>query len=221
MEKRFKWVMEEPALMDNDNQYRWLEYGSYNRLFVVDELWAQSLQLFSAEKIYLPMGGDDLIFKPISTKKDINVLFLDISSVPEDDLSTKLVRKKIIRWLRERGFNPFVFSKKTSGPVLNELYNRAEIIVYINPLLLKTDFSNVVYDILLSGSFLLTDHKTNAEKLFDGQLTTFKNSNQLVNHLTYFLNHEDEAKEKVKILQEIVLQNHTIRKRRECLKIYE
>jgi hypothetical protein len=66
---KFKWVMEEPALISTKDQYRWLEYGSYDRLFVIDELWAQSLQLFPVEKIYLPLGGDDDFFKPLAAKK--------------------------------------------------------------------------------------------------------------------------------------------------------
>jgi spore maturation protein CgeB len=151
-------------------------------------------------------------------KKDINVLFLDF---PKDDLTTKFGRKKVLNYLREKGFNPFVLKKNIDSQRLNQFYNRAKIIIYLNPLLLKTDFANVVYDVLLSGSFLLTDYKTNAEKLFDNQLITFKTLDQLVGQLNYFLSHEKEAKTQAKILREIVLKSHTMRKRQEYLGSYE
>lgn len=217
MNKKFKWVMEEPALMDAQDQYQWLTYGSYDRLFVIDELWLQSLQLFSVEKIYLPLGGDDGVFKPMICKKDIDILFLDISSLPSNDLTTQLARKKIISLLREQGLNPFVLKKKLAADQLNQFYNRAKIVVYINPLLLKTDFANVVYDVLLSGAFLLTDYKTNADKLFNSQLTTFKNIDQLVEQLNYFLKHENEAQKRSEVLREIVLNKHTMTQRRDFI----
>lgn len=210
--------MEEPALIDSRDPYCWLDYGSCEKLFVIDELWAQSLQLFPNEKIYLPLGGDNSVFKPSVVEKDIDILFLDTPSLPEDDLSTKFGRKKYLNWLRNESLYPFVLKGNISSQKLNQFYNRAKVVIYINPLLLKTDFSNVVYDVLLSGSFLLTDYKTNADKLFDGKLATFKNLDQLIEKTNYFLNYQEETRERAEILRKIVLERHTISKRQELIK---
>lgn len=209
--------MEEPAFIDPNHQYRWLDYGSYNRLFVIDELWAQSLQLLPVEKIYLPLGGDSVLFQPIASRKDVDVLFLDIPSLPGNDLTTQFGRRKILGWLRGKGINPLVVRGAVAGRQLNRFYNRAKVVVYLNPLLLKTDFATVVYDVLLSGSFLLTDHKTNAEKLFDGQLVTFTDVDQLADQVRYFLYHQQEAHERANRLRSIVFNRHTMGKRREVI----
>ena len=229
------WVLEEPAAADIYHPFGWMNYSSYSRLFVIDELWTQSLQLFPAPKTYLPIAGDDAVYKSLDIKKDIEVLFVG-SFFPEDrHIVSGFGRAVLLDCLNRAGFSVkvvgngakkirFFFPHLKVDAVedsrafsLNELYNRAKVVIYINPLLLKTDFDQHVFEIALSGAFFITDRKVNALKLFENELSVIHAPEELISETKRFLGDPAERDRIRKNVRSIALRRHTYRRRAEEL----
>lgn len=70
-----------------------------------------------------------------------------------------------------------------------------------------------VYDAILSGVLPLTNNVKGANETFDGILPVFKDSEELMSLLRFYLSNEDERKKKVRELQDFVSKNHTYEKR--------
>ena len=208
------WITNEPAIMaDSQNPHRWLNFVNYDHLFVVDELWQQSLQMMTVPKTYLPWAGND-IYRPLGLKKDIDILFMGEMTPANGYFSSGFGRALILNKLLKMGlpvtaivpgiqkfFYYFPELKKYryinrsfSDYQLNQFYNRSKIIVYINDLMLKTDFDQAIFNISLSKDFVITDSKLNQEKLFGPNMVTIKNFEELLNKIKYYLIHEDERR---------------------------
>ena len=69
--------------------------------------------------------------------------------------------------------------------------------------------SNRLFDALACGTFVISDKISSAETLFEGNIVTYDDVNDLNNKIIYYLTHEDERKEKAQKGREIVLNNHT------------
>ena len=89
------WVVEEPAQIDSLNPYSWADYSYYDKFFVIDELWAQSLQYFSQPKIYLPLAGDEKKYKPLEVATHL-ILFTSTAFKTVAPNSSKLVTLKLL-----------------------------------------------------------------------------------------------------------------------------
>lgn len=227
------WVTDEAAALDEDDPYRWLNFSAYDRLYCVDELWAQSLQLFPIPKIYLPFAGDSVAYMPDIIDKDIDVLFLGdfypshphiasgygraviLSSILNEDISVVGCGPGV------RSMAPYIQRLK-SVPVMalpespaarNKLYNRAKIIICLSRMLLKTDYDPEIYNMALSGAFILTDGKENAKKLFGETLETFHTRSELVGKTKYYLLHDAERIEVAKKMRAVVAERHTYKDR--------
>ncbi|MBI3589601.1 MAG: glycosyltransferase [Candidatus Liptonbacteria bacterium] len=226
------WVMEEPAAIDVYHSTGWLNYSAYSHLFVIDELWAQSLQLFNIPKFYLPMAGDNRLYKKLSFQKDIDLLFVG-SFFPDDrHIVSGFGRAILLSHLQQAGLNfkvrgdgfrkiRYFFPKlKATAPredQLNKLYNRSKVIIYINPLLLKTDFSEPVFDIALSGNFLITDAKINTPKLFNNELVTITTARELLDTVESFLSDNNAREHISQKIRSIAFNQHTYHKRAEAI----
>ncbi len=70
-----------------------------------------------------------------------------------------------------------------------------------------------VFDALASGRLVLTNGRLGAEEIFNGELPFYTNERELEELLIHYLSDEDDYQEKVKILQDMVLKNHTYVKR--------
>ena len=66
-----------------------------------------------------------------------------------------------------------------------------------------------VYRTLCSGAFLLTNNTAGADKMFKigGHLDTFKNNDELLEKLVYWLSNDSEREEVIKAGQEFVMEN--------------
>ena len=81
-----------------------------------------------------------------------------------------------------------------------------------------------VFDSLASGKLVITNGTKGNEEVFGGQIPEYHSQEELTDIINYYLINDDEREEKIKILQSIVLENHTYEHRantlREVLKDY-
>ena len=75
-----------------------------------------------------------------------------------------------------------------------------------------------VYDALGSGVLVLTNGKLGSLELFDGKLPYFESEEELNGLLNYYLNNKEKMEEKIKELQQIILNAHTYKHRAEFFK---
>ena len=69
--------------------------------------------------------------------------------------------------------------------------------------------SNRLFDALACGTFVISDKIPSAETLFEGNIVTYDDADDLNKKIEYYLTHEEERKEKAQKGMEIVLKNHT------------
>jgi spore maturation protein CgeB len=96
---------------------------------------------------------------------------------------------------------------------VNGLAGRAKVVIYINTVLFKADFDETLYRIVREGSFVITDHKTNAERLFDGNLVTAEHVGDMVEKVRYYLAHQEERERRARNAQIIACERHTFARR--------
>lgn len=83
------------------------------------------------------------------------------------------------------------------------------------------DFGSVnsrVYDALASGALVLTNGAVGAEETFHGMLPVWRSREELHDLIEYYLENEGARREKVRDLQEFVLNNHTYQNRAKTFK---
>lgn len=208
------WITNEPAVMaDSRKPHCWLRFVNYDHLLVVDELWQQSLQMMTVPKTYLPWAGNN-IYRPLGLKKDIDILFVGEMTPANGHFSSGWGRALILNKLLKAnlpitaiapGIRKFFYyfpelknyryiNRSFSDYRLNQFYNRSKIIIYINDLMLKTDFDQAIFNIALSKNFVITDSKINQNKLFGSNLVTIKNFEELLDKVRHYLTHENERR---------------------------
>jgi len=224
------WVTDEAATLDEDDPCRWFNFSAYDHIFCVDELWGQSFQLFPIPRSYMPFAGDVRAYKlGNNAKKDIDVLFLGDFFPPHPHTASGYGRAVILSSILHEGISVAVcgsglraiaryFPEIRTAQVIphpkssearNALYNRAKITVFLNPMLLKTDFTSELYNIALSGAFILTDEKKNAKKLFGETLQTFQNRTELISKIKQYLADVKGRIAIAKSTQVIATEHHT------------
>lgn len=70
-----------------------------------------------------------------------------------------------------------------------------------------------VFDAIAGGALVITNGALGSQDVFNGELPVFTSSSELENLLNYYLSNEEARQEKMKNLQNIVLNNHTYRHR--------
>ena len=69
--------------------------------------------------------------------------------------------------------------------------------------------SNRIYDALSAGAFVISDYMPEIDGSFKGAVVTYKDREDLLQKIDYYMEHEEERLEKVKLGQEIVRKEHT------------
>lgn len=94
---------------------------------------------------------------------------------------------------------------------LSNLYQRYKINLNISSLQLETSLNNRLFDVFASEAFLLTDYKSDLEKIVPQYIDkiTYQNVEDLNSKIEYYLVNENERKEITSEIKNIVLCNHT------------
>ena len=77
--------------------------------------------------------------------------------------------------------------------------------------------SNRLFDALACGAFVISDKIPSAETLFEGNIVTYEDADDLKNKIEYYLVYEEKRKMMAKKGKELVLKNHTFDNRVETI----
>ena len=89
-----------------------------------------------------------------------------------------------------------------------QIYNESKISLSLPHAQVNTGFSWRVCDIMASNSMLLSNPTDDLLKLFGGIIPTYKTKEELKDKCEYYLKHENERQDIVKICQKMIEKNH-------------
>lgn len=194
------------------------EYESYDICFISSEKYANDLnnKLNTPIKPLLQCTDPDIFY--FSKQDDIaeDILFVGI---------TRGVYREIIKDMMETDFDVSIYGSGWERYV-DEKYIKGEFIpnselhkYYSSCKILLNDHwedmrdgdfpSNRLFDALACGTFVISDKIPSAETLFEGNIVTYDDADDLNKKIEYYLTHDDERKEIAQKGKEIVLKNHT------------
>lgn len=115
-------------------------------------------------------------------------------------------------WTREIGADRLGRAKYYDN--LNNVYNKAKIVIDINRIVIRNGFTQRAFDVPASGAFLLTSSKPIVNDLFvtsgeEQNIAVFKSAAELYAGIDYYLSHESERKDIAARGMETVLGFHT------------
>jgi spore maturation protein CgeB len=137
--------------------------------------------------------------------------------------STMFYRKRIVNLL-SKNFNFKIFGdigwkdefpENYVKPVdyfkdLSKVYRSAKIIVNVTSFQMNSAINQRVFDIPLSQGFLISDYRSDYDDLFGKDIIpTFRNENELLSLVKYYLEHQDIRENKSKEIKKIILEKHT------------
>ena len=99
--------------------------------------------------------------------------------------------------------------------VLPLVYNATDINFNATSLQMREAVNQRVFDVPACGAFLLTDHQSAIEELFDvgKEVITYKDKEEIPELVKYYLNHGDERKKIAASARDRVLREHTYKHR--------
>lgn len=205
-----------------------------SHIFFINSSAMPSLELFSKAKFhFLPVAADPRFYKPLNLKKDIDIIMVGNFSAVSTSTITKAY---ILDKLCEAGFRVsaagagldqlvkndcFPNLKKLHViknyflPIeeINELYNRAKIVLTPEHPRDKESPSPRVMEAALAGSFPLADYQRDSKKLFSGLVVDFKSVDQMIEKVKYYLTHDQEREDVAKKIHQLTVANHTYENR--------
>lgn len=206
------WNISHPDMVEKD------EYELYDICFISSENYANKIN-----------SEVNSIIRPLLQCTDPEVFYTNENSSCAEDLLfvgvTRGVYREIVKDTLQNGFDisiygmgweKFIDEKYIKGQFipnekLHEYYSSCKILLNDHWEDMRDwDFpSNRLFDALACGAFVISDKIPSAETLFEGNIVTYENDEDLNEKIEYYLTHEDERKEKAQKGKEIVLRNHT------------
>jgi hypothetical protein len=139
------------------------------------------------------------------------------------------VERPAVIWAIDRGLPIGVYGADWDG-LIDSQYIRAEYVpnanlpeVYRSASVVLNDhwpgmrdagfISNRVFDVLVSGGFVVSDNVAGIEEVFGAVVPTFESPSELDDLVRHFLDHPQERAALAKLGQELVLTEHTFDKR--------
>jgi spore maturation protein CgeB len=175
---------------------------------------------------FLPQACDEKEYYPTNTKKDIDILFVGVLyrynkrikllKAVIDNFSNKKIlivgkykpiEKNPFKWLsrEKRG----IFTNKNVSPKeVNQLYNRAKIVLNIHHETQQYGANPKVFEICAAGAYQICDANPLIEQLFpNNEIGLYHNEKELIENIDYALKHDQS--EKAKKAMQLILENHT------------
>jgi spore maturation protein CgeB len=238
------WVFADPLAGDQLSAYYFDHLIDCSHIFFINSSAMPSLQLFSkAQFHFLPVAADHNLYKPLHFKKDIDLVMVGNFS----SISTSTITKAyLLDKLCESGFRVsaagaglkalvnnihFPYLKKLhvindqflSVEEINELYNRAKIILAPEHPRDKDSPSPRVFEAALSGTLPLADFQRDSEKLVKEMDIIFRSVDQLIEKARFYLKNEQERERLAQKIHQLALAEHTVQKRAQTilLKVFE
>lgn len=195
------------------------EYEKYDIVFVASNSYSQYLNNNVKTLVHpLLQCTDPDKFKPqINHDFDEDILFVGIAR--------ENIFRKIIRDMLETshdfsvyglGWENFIDSKYIKGQfidnnILNKAYSNCKILLndHWDDMADKDFISNRIFDALACKTFVISDDVNSIHNLFNGNVVTYNNPQELDEKLSYYLTHDYERETMANNGYQIVLKNHT------------
>jgi spore maturation protein CgeB len=180
------------------------------------------------EAMHLLRKDPSLEFKDLLRRLDINPLSQKIKDMHEFRVMVEygaaaLQKKEIVEAIGDLGIHIYgddgwgelirggvrVFPRIDYRGELPVLYNASAINLNITKPQLKTGLNPRIFNISACGSFVLTDHRCDLERVFNGEIISYHNTNELREIIRYYLDNPSEREELAKRARRRVVREHT------------
>lgn len=184
----------------------------YDIIYSFDINDTKNLQKNGYNAKFKPSGYDSRIYYPLNTDRVIDVSFVGAMYHDRVKLLKKLIKelpdikweiygeyapiRLPFKWLRWRfsSEHKYFKNKNISKEEVNLLYNKSKIVLSIVRSNQEDGWSARLPEILGTCTFQITNYYPSVEREFEGCLATYKNSEQLVKIIKYYLNNMEIAK---------------------------
>lgn len=229
----FNWLVRDPIFADFYDQLQIQHLSSYGGFFIADELWLPCLYFFEKKVTYLPLAGENDGYYPKSLPRDIEILFMSDLFPPSPFTTSGFIGACVLDYLLANNF-PLTAAVENvrlmrkffprlrqlisirsghSSAAINDLYNRAQIVLNLSPLDYKKDFSSTIFNAALAQSFQLVGHKDNLSRFFPVGVPSFRSLSQLKELLARFTHHPQEREAAAALAYRQAREHHTYAKR--------
>ncbi len=194
------------------------EYNSYDITFISSFKHSKEME----KKL-------DTLVKPLLQCTDPEVFYQKVNEAYSEDIlfvgRTRKVFREIIKDVSKTshdfsvyggGWEEYIDKKYIKAEfvpneILNEYYSSCKILLNDHWEKMKElDFpSNRLFDALACGAFIISDNIPSAATLFENNIVTYDNYEDLDEKITFYLNNPNERDKKRKAGQALVLSKHT------------
>jgi len=207
---------------------QFLSFKYADHIFSIDTKWADLISaIYDAPVHHLPLGSNPKHFYPLANEeKKFDVVY--VASVPEQS-PDGLIRAQLINniyaqykvvvfgngwryWYRyfPELKNCVLSESAISISDLNKVYNQAKMIINFHSTSHDESISSRIFEVALSGGFILTDYRKDLDKFLPANLfPLFKTSKDLNRLIGEWLPKEKERNLISKKARKLVLANHT------------
>lgn len=219
------WNISHPDMVETE------EYENYDICFISSEKYANFLKdnVNTTVKPLLQCTDPDVFFNEEEDSITDEILFVGVTRGVYRDIVKDVLKTNHDVSIYGMGWEEFIDEKFIKGQFIenNELhkyYSSCKILLNDHwEDMRDMDFpSNRLFDALACGAFVISDKIPSAETLFEGNIVTYEDADDLKNKIEYYLSNEHERKEKAQKGKEIVLKYHTFDNRvdtiLDCLK---
>ena len=231
------WAVHDPVISEFFDPLRIEHFGSYSHILIADELWKPCVYFFDTPVSYMPLAGDPMVYRPLATEKDIDILFVGDFFPPSPHGTTGIVHARVLERILRGGYRvqalarhrgavlPFVpkLAKLSliRGPrsplALNALYNRATIVLNPFSLDFKYDAPESLFSVALSGAFQLAEYKKNIPLLFCESVICFGSLSELETKVSFYLHNAAAREHAAETALSAAMRQHTYRIRSEAI----
>jgi len=197
-------------------------------VFLFEKTDEEKFKKLNKNAFYLPPAYDDRIFKKLSIKKDIDILFIGTlyksrlellermhTKFPQSNMKVYCERYRFYKtpgkYLKSLGDNTFI-NRFVTPIEANLLYNRARICLNMHHEQSVYGINPRFFEILGANGFQVVDHKPYIHEHFPGKaICTYRNEEELFERIGHHLkNNQDKNYQE---LYDEVAKNHTYRNR--------
>lgn len=208
----------------------------FDKIFLVDKSWINKSTFFNKKVDYLPHAFSPKHFFYQKQDKTHDVIFVGHSSKGKMDGH---LRAQTLKLLHDNNIKVSLFGDKYwkilypqypclkkmfKGQIenqeeLNELYNSAKISLNIHHSQLETGTNQRTFEASGSRAFQVSDYKEVIENEFGRDIATYKNPEDLIKIVKFYLQNKKEREDQAHGAQQKALEKHTYAKRLESLLI--
>ncbi|MCK9152236.1 glycosyltransferase family protein [Methanobacterium alcaliphilum] len=194
------------------------EYNEYDHVFIASEKWAAKLK----DEVSVPVEPllqctDPEVFYPEpSSEYKHELLFVgngrrNSRKIIKDLLPTTKDFSLYGKYWGDKVDPKYISGEHISNIELHKAYSSCEILLndHWDDMREKGFISNRLFDGFASGAFIISDEIDGAKEIFNNELVTYSDAEELNKLIDYYLEHEDEKNHKSEKCRDIVLKDHT------------